>query len=69
MFSWGDFGRKEEEGKEIGRKGSHLPCLVGEKNREREVKQCTRVCGSRMNSAKSFFPTTGQKIVGTRVVF
>ena len=52
MFGWDDFGRKEREGKEIGRKGTYFLCLVVGKNWEGKIKQCTTVCGSHMNSAQ-----------------
>ena len=37
MFDWRNFGMKENEGKEIGRKETTFPCLDERKNREKKL--------------------------------
>ena len=43
VFGWDDFGIKEMEGKEIGRKMCYFLCLVEGKSQEGKNKQCTAI--------------------------
>ena len=54
MFGWDDLGRKEREGKEIGRKGVYFFYLVEGKSWEGKGEQCPKFCGPRMNSGNFF---------------
>ena len=61
VYGWSDLGRKENERKEIGKKGIYFHCLIGRKSWKGKDEQCQNSMGPIWTVAIFFPSASGRK--------